>query len=155
MLHCWRASGSTAGERLPCTHPLTSSTRLGMRQVPFFMSSLCLARPKIGIKICLNECEEILTHVSICCFSTITHFGYIQVRRRRGTWWGHWPNAFGKGGNGAEVHFHNRIVVSFTVYQDRHETYLQLFTNTENSERFSIISAIVSEVNIVDEEKQS
>jgi len=41
------------------------------------------------------------------------------------------------------------------VYQDRLETnLLQLFAQQENSEWFSIISAIVFEVNIVAERKQ-
>jgi len=42
------------------------------------------------------------------------------------------------------------------VYQDRLETnLLQLFTHPENSEYFYIISAIILEVNIVDEQKKN
>jgi len=45
---------------------------------------------------------------------------------------------------------------NFTVYQDRFETHLlQLFTQQESSERFSIISAINFEVNVVAEQKQT
>jgi len=51
--------------------------------------------------------------------------------------------------------FHYIIVGNFMVYQDRLETnLLQLFAQQENSEWFSIISAIVFEVNIVAERKQ-
>jgi len=42
------------------------------------------------------------------------------------------------------------------VYQDRPETnLLQLFRHPENSEWFSIISVIIFEINIVDEQKQA
>jgi len=42
------------------------------------------------------------------------------------------------------------------VYQDRLKTkLLQLFGHPENSECFSIISVIIFEVNIVDEQKQT
>jgi len=42
------------------------------------------------------------------------------------------------------------------VYQDRLETnLLQLFGRPENSEWFSIISVIILEVNIVDDQKQT
>jgi len=42
------------------------------------------------------------------------------------------------------------------VYQDRLETNsLQLFGHPENSECFSIISIIIFEINIVDEQKQA
>jgi len=42
------------------------------------------------------------------------------------------------------------------VYQDLLETYLlQLFRHSENSKWFSIISVIIFEVNIIDEQKQT
>ena len=42
------------------------------------------------------------------------------------------------------------------VYQDQLETnFLQLFGHPENSEWFSIISVVIFEVNIVDEQKQT
>jgi len=51
--------------------------------------------------------------------------------------------------------FHYSIVGNFTVHQNRIETnFLQLFAHQENSEWFSIISAIIFEVNIVAEQKQ-
>jgi len=54
------------------------------------------------------------------------------------------------------VPFHNSIVGNFMVYQDRLRTnLLQLFKHPENSERFYIISAIIFEVNVVDEHKQT
>ena len=57
---------------------------------------------------------------------------------------------------GAEVPFHKSIIGSFMVCQDRLETnLLQLFGHPENSEWFSIISAIIFEINIVDEQKQT
>jgi len=44
----------------------------------------------------------------------------------------------------------------FMVYQDRLEiNLLQLFGHPDSSERFSIISVIILEVNIVDEQKQT
>ena len=50
--------------------------------------------------------------------------------------------------------FHNSILGNFKVYQDRLETnLLQLFGQPENSELFSIISVIIFEVNIIDEQK--
>jgi len=52
--------------------------------------------------------------------------------------------------------FHNSITGYFIVYQDRLETnLLQLSRHPENSEWFSIISVIIFEVNIVDEQKQT
>jgi len=62
-----------------------------------------------------------------------------------------------KGGKrGRRCLFHNSIMGNFTVYQDRFETHLlQLFTQQESSERFSIISAINFEVNVVAEQKQT
>jgi len=54
------------------------------------------------------------------------------------------------------VPFHNRIIGYFMVYQDRLETnLLQLFPHPENSELFSIICAIIFEVNIVAAQKQA
>jgi len=52
--------------------------------------------------------------------------------------------------------FHNSIIGSFIVYQDRRETnLLQLFWHPENSESFPIISVIIFEVNVVSEQKQT
>jgi len=52
--------------------------------------------------------------------------------------------------------FHNNIVGNFMVYQDRLETnLLQLLGHPEISEWFSIISVIIFEANIVDEQKQT
>jgi len=52
--------------------------------------------------------------------------------------------------------FHNSTIGNFVVYQDRIETQsLQLSEYPENSEWFSIISVIIFEVNIVDEQKQT
>jgi len=52
--------------------------------------------------------------------------------------------------------FHNSVIGNFMVYQDQLETnLLQLFRHSENSEWFSIISVIIFEVNIVDEQKQT
>jgi len=59
---------------------------------------------------------------------------------------------------GAEVPFYKSIIGNgnFMVYQDRLETnLLQLFTHPENSEWFSIISAIIFKVNIAHEQKQT
>jgi len=54
------------------------------------------------------------------------------------------------GAMGEQVPLHNSIIGNFMVYQDRLETsFLQLFAHTENSEWFSIISAIIFEVNIL------
>jgi len=51
---------------------------------------------------------------------------------------------------GEQVPLHNSIIGNLMVYQDRLETsFLQLFAHTENSEWFSIISAIIFEVNIL------
>jgi len=50
----------------------------------------------------------------------------------------------------AEVPFHNRMKGNFMGYKDRLETnLLQLFAHPQNSEWFSIISAIIFEVNVV------
>ena len=58
-------------------------------------------------------------------------------------------------GNGIAF-FVSSIMLNFIVYQDRLETnLLQLFGHLENSELFSIISVIIFEVNIVDEQKQT
>jgi len=63
---------------------------------------------------------------------------------------------FQKGSNGVKVSFHNSIVCNFMIYQVRIETNeLQLFSDPENSEWFSIISVIIFVVNIVDEQKQT
>jgi len=44
---------------------------------------------------------------------------------------------------------------NFMVHQDRFETnLLQLFAQQENTERLSILSAIICEINIVVEQKQ-
>jgi len=52
--------------------------------------------------------------------------------------------------------FHNSIIGNFAVYQDRLQTYsLQLFEHPENSELFSIISVVIFEANIVDEQKET
>jgi len=52
--------------------------------------------------------------------------------------------------------FHDSIIGNFMVYQDRLETnLLRLFRQPENSEWFSIISVIIFEVTIVDEQKQT
>ena len=55
------------------------------------------------------------------------------------------PRLFQKRGNaGGGAFFHNSIMGNFMVHQDRFETnLLQLFACQENSERFSIISAII------------
>jgi len=67
------------------------------------------------------------------------------------------PSALCKmGATGAKVPFHNSIIVNFMIYQNWLKTnLLQLFGHPENSEWFSIISAIIFEVNIVDEQKQT
>jgi len=66
------------------------------------------------------------------------------------------PLSFQKGETGTEVPFHNSIIGNFMVYQDRPETnLLQLFGHPEYSEWFSIISVIIFEVNIIDEQKQT
>ena len=52
--------------------------------------------------------------------------------------------------------FHNNIVAIFVVDQDRLKTnLLQLFGRPEFSEWYSIISVIIFEINIVDEQKQT
>jgi len=72
------------------------------------------------------------------------------------TWRGHCPSAFQKRATETEVRFHKGIIGNFMVYQDRLETnLLQLFRHPENSELFSIISVIIFEVNVVDEQKQA
>jgi len=49
-----------------------------------------------------------------------------------------------------EVPFHDSIVDNFMFYQDKLETnLLQLFAHPDNSEWFSIIFAIIFEINIV------
>ena len=66
------------------------------------------------------------------------------------------PLPFQKGCNGAAVLFHNSIIGNFMVYQDRLEiNLLQLFGHPDNSEWFSIISVIIFEVNIVDEQNKT
>ena len=66
------------------------------------------------------------------------------------------PPPFSKGCNGVAVPFHNSIIGNFMVYQDRLEINLpQLFGHSDSSEWFSIISVIIFEVNIVDEQKQT
>ena len=61
-----------------------------------------------------------------------------------------------KGATGAAVPFYENIVSNFMVYQDRIETnLLQLFAHLETSDWFSIISGIISEANILDEQKQA
>jgi len=61
-----------------------------------------------------------------------------------------------KGANGADMHFHNSIIGNFMVDQYRPETnLLQLFALPENSEWFSLISVIIFEGNIADEQKQA
>jgi len=61
-----------------------------------------------------------------------------------------------KGATGAEVPFHNRIIGNFMVDKHRLETkLLQLFAHPQNSEWFSIISAIIFEVNVVAAQKQA
>jgi len=58
------------------------------------------------------------------------------------------------GSTGAVVPFHNSIIGSFMVYQDRLEANsLQLFAHSETSECFSKTSVIIFEVDIVDENK--
>jgi len=65
------------------------------------------------------------------------------------------PLPFQKGCNGAAVPFHNSIIGNFMVYQDRLElNLLQQFGHPDNSEWFSMISVIIFEDNIVDEQKQ-
>ena len=62
------------------------------------------------------------------------------------------PCPFIRGGTGAEVPFYKIFIGNFMVYQDRIETnLLQPFAHPEISERFSIISCIIFEVNIVAE----
>jgi len=52
--------------------------------------------------------------------------------------------------------FHNSFMGNFMVYQDQLETnLLQLFGHPESSEWFSIISVIIFEVSVVDEQKQT
>jgi len=56
---------------------------------------------------------------------------------------------------GAEVPFYKIFIGNFMVSQDRIETnLLQPFAHPEISERFSIFSGIIFEVNIVAEQKQ-
>ena len=63
---------------------------------------------------------------------------------------------FKRGAMGAEVRFHNSNIGNFMVYQDRLEiNLLQLFRHPEISEWFSVISVIIFEVNIVDEQKKN
>jgi len=63
---------------------------------------------------------------------------------------------FKSGATGAEVPFHNRIIGNFMVYQDRLETkLLQLFAHTQNSQWFSIIFAMIFEVNVVAVQNQT
>jgi len=63
---------------------------------------------------------------------------------------------FKRGSTGAEVPFHNSILGNFMVYQDRLETnLLQLFVHPVNSEWLSVISVIIFEVDVVDEQKQA
>jgi len=50
----------------------------------------------------------------------------------------------------AGMPFHNRSIGNFMVYKDRIETnLLQLFAHLQNSQWFSISSAIVFEVNVI------
>ena len=52
--------------------------------------------------------------------------------------------------------FYKSIIGNFVVYQYRLETNLiKLSTHPENSEWFSIISVIISKVNIADKQKQT
>ena len=52
--------------------------------------------------------------------------------------------------------FHSSVISNFVIYQDQLETnLLQLFGHPENLEWFSIISVIIFEVNIFDEQKQT
>ena len=68
---------------------------------------------------------------------------------------GQYPLLFLKGAKGG-VAFHNSIIGHFIVYQDHLETnLLQLFAHPENSDWFSIIFAMIFEVNIVEEQKQA
>jgi len=62
-----------------------------------------------------------------------------------------------KGGQrGWRYLFHNSMVGISMVYEDGFYTnLLQLFAQQENSEWFSIISAIIFQVNIVAEQKQT
>ena len=51
---------------------------------------------------------------------------------------------------------YNIIIGNFIVYQDRIETdLLKLCVHPENLEWFSVISVIISEINIVAEQKQA
>jgi len=71
-------------------------------------------------------------------------------------WRGHCLCLLKRRATGWKVPFHNSIIGNFLVYQDKLETNLfQLFRNPANSEWFSIISVIIFEVNIVDEQKQT
>jgi len=66
------------------------------------------------------------------------------------------PCPFTKGARGAAVPFDENVIGNFMVYQDRIETnLLQPFAHPETSERFSIISGIIFEVNIVAEQKEA
>jgi len=57
---------------------------------------------------------------------------------------------------GTEVPLHNNIIGTCMVYQYGIETnLLQLFAHPEISERFSIISVIIFEVNNVAQQKQA
>ena len=73
-------------------------------------------------------------------------------------WTNHMPTClpFGKGTDGADVHFHNSIIGNFVVYQNQIETdLLKLCAHLENSEWFSVISVVIFEVEIVAEQKQA
>jgi len=60
------------------------------------------------------------------------------------------PCPFKKKATAVEVPFHDSIVDNFMFYQDKLETnLLQLFAHPDNSEWFSIIFAIIFEINIV------
>ena len=66
------------------------------------------------------------------------------------------PYPFIRGSPGAEVPLCKCIIGNVMVYHDRSETnLLQPFAHPETSEWFSIISGIIFEVNIVDEQKQA
>ena len=57
---------------------------------------------------------------------------------------------------GADLIFQKRITGNLMVYQDRLEAYLLLiFAHQQISEWFSVISAIIFEVNIVAKKKQA
>ena len=83
----------------------------------------------------------------------VQHVSWLQGHRRAGKRRGHCPLSFRRGGNVGGGTF----LGNFMVYQDRFETnLLQLFAQQhENSECFSMISAIICEVNILAEEKKT